>query len=104
MKKKLKIAKRKENKLFCPVCQENGEKSTIQSLGSSSTLMGYVGRYDEEGNFHRHDRNRITSGYKCSNGHIFEIIKNGSACPSYPEHCDFDGGEEKIRIIERNGK
>lgn len=57
--------------MICPVCKEQGLKSTVQTSGTMSTLMGYMPYYDEDGRLHNHDDNsRITEG-KCSNGHSF---------------------------------
>lgn len=86
--------------MICPKCKELGLKSTVTSYGSMSTLMGYPTYYDEDGNVHQHDSNRVTSDYRCSEGHRFISERKGSPCPSYPKNCDFSGGEEKIRIID----
>ena len=86
--------------MICPVCKENNEKSTVTSHGSMSTLMAYMSTYDEEGHMHYHDGNRITTDFTCSNGHKFASVRKGSPCPSYPEHCDYDGGDEEIRIMK----
>lgn len=84
----------------CPQCIAEGKKSTVSSDGSMSTLMGFMTWCDEDGNTHQHDRNKVTTGYKCSNGHVFVSVRNGSPCPSYPNNCDFDGGMEEIKIIK----
>lgn len=88
--------------MICPKCQERGLKSIIHVGHTMTTLMGYFGYYDEEGNYHHHDRNRKTTDYNCSNGHKFIGIKHGTPCPSYPNNCDFDGGEEELKFIEEN--
>ena len=83
----------------CPKCVEEGKKSTVTSKGSQSTLMAYTTTYDEEGNVHHHDRNRVSSYFECSNGHAFAKIRRGTNCPSYPDNCDFGGFEEETGII-----
>ncbi len=82
--------------MICPICKKNNEKSTVNDNGGMSTLMGFITTYDEEGNEHHHDRNRITTHYSCSNGHTFKGMRKGSPCPSYPDNCDFGGGEEEL--------
>lgn len=53
----------------CPECVEQGEKSFV-SVGSSwTTCMGVSSYYDEDGNYHHHDPNYTTIGYRCSRGH-----------------------------------
>lgn len=53
----------------CSKCIEGGKKSTVPPRGLSSTLMGYSPYYDEDGIYHNHDYNTITSTYICSNDH-----------------------------------
>ena len=84
----------------CPKCGELGLKSRVQSKGGTSTLLGTNGWYDEDGNYHYHDGNTTTTVFFCSEGHTFVIRKKGSPCISYPEKCDYAGGEEEIKIIE----
>jgi hypothetical protein len=57
--------------MICPTCKELGLKSTVQTSGTMSTLMGYVSYYDEEGKHHCHDDNSRTTTGRCSNGHRF---------------------------------
>ena len=62
-----------EKQKVCPVCQAQGKKSRVPIPGQSTTLAakGEDGGefWDEHGDFHIHDENRITLHYKCSNGH-----------------------------------
>jgi len=78
----------------CPKCQEEGKKSTVQSLGGRKTLLGWGPKYDEEGVFHSHDPNTCTSYYKCSNGHEF-IVQGKPLCPN----CEY--GKDTIKVITR---
>ena len=74
--------------MICEKCREQGLKSTIQSFGGTSTLAGYIPFYDEDGNYHSHDGNTITYSYQCSNGHRFDVSKNGSPC--FVSGCDWN--------------
>jgi len=66
----------------CVECKKLGEKSSIYANGSSSTLMsGGPPYWDEDGIYHSHDPNTITSAYSCSKGHAF-TIKSRSSCPA----------------------
>lgn len=67
--------------LLCPECVESGDRSRVASLGGARNLMGYTPFYDEDGQYHQHDPNVLTSGYKCSNGHVF-TRKSHSPCPT----------------------
>lgn len=62
----------------CPVCIEEGQKSTVRDRGGMTTLMACQPFYDEEGRHHHHDRNTTTSDYSCSRGHSFAVSKQGS--------------------------
>lgn len=77
----------------CPQCAFDGEKSTLRIDGSSCTLMGYSSFYDEDGIYHSHDPNRITSGYLCSRGH--RIVETGfRICPN----CEY-GGDKSVTVV-----
>ena len=58
--------------MFCPGCKEQGLKSKIYVGASTTTLLGFTPFYDEEGNYHCHDPNTITTSYSCSNGHRWQ--------------------------------
>lgn len=60
---------RKKKIMICEQCKKEGKVSRVQSMGCSSTLLGYAGYWDEEGNRHSHNPNWINEGYRCSNGH-----------------------------------
>ena len=70
--------KRKVNKMKCPKCEEEGKRSKVYVGGSSSTLLGWTPYYDEDGNYHNNDPNRITTNYSCSEGHNFMIVRRGN--------------------------
>jgi len=77
----------------CPVCIEKGLKSTVSIGISMSTCMGFSQYYDEEGNLHVHDPNRMTTSYNCSKGHRWSNSRIGSC-----SNCDYGSGSESISI------
>ena len=64
----------------CHYCMLESKRSTLRSHGGSSTLMAAQRYWDEDGILHVHDRNITTTGYECSNGHLYSE-KTGSPCP-----------------------
>ncbi len=71
----------------CPECVKLGVTSKVYSNGSLRTLMGGGETfYDEGGERHRHDPNRITNGWYCSNKHYFSEVF-GLPCPN--KKCDW---------------
>lgn len=65
----------------CSQCIEENKKSTVSSEGCSTTLLGYGGPfYDEDGIYHDHDPNIVTTYYRCSNGHRWHE-KGSKQCP-----------------------
>jgi hypothetical protein len=77
----------------CEKCVEAGEKSRVNSHGGSRTLLGGGGpHYDEEGEYHSHDPNTVTSSYSCTNGHRWST-KGKSTCPA--KGCDYGGITQK---------
>jgi hypothetical protein len=55
--------------------------------GSSCTTMGGGETfYDEAGERHRHNPNRVTSSFRCSNGHWIST-QHGYQCPNVK--CDW---------------
>jgi hypothetical protein len=69
----------------CPECVKEGERSRVSDDGCSSTLLGGGGPFwDEDGNKHIHDPNRITQHYHCSRGHHW-AERGRAPCPS----CDW---------------
>lgn len=75
----------------CPVCEQQGKKSTLRGGGSFTTCMCGETYWDEDGKYHNHDPNRISTGYHCSNGHEFSVSSR-SPCQS----CEY--GHEKPKI------
>lgn len=55
--------------MICPECAINDTKSTVHGGGCTSTCMGYDTFYDEDGRYHRHDPNTVSTSYQCSQGH-----------------------------------
>ena len=53
----------------CPQCVKEGKKSHINVGTSTTTLMYCPPYYDEDGKYHHHDPNYVTTNYTCSNGH-----------------------------------
>ena len=70
----------------CAECETLGKRSRVVVGGSRTTLLGYSPYYDEEGLYHNHDPNTITTEYCCSEGHVWER-RSKRQCPScsYPE-------------------
>jgi hypothetical protein len=73
----------------CSECVEAGEKSTVRGGMGSVTCMYCPPWYDEEGVYHKHDRNTRTSRYRCSKGHSWVEKKSKSPCPG----CDWGHDE-----------
>jgi hypothetical protein len=68
----------------CHYCKQEGKKSSLHDLGSSTTLIGGAQSYwDSDGKKHYHDYNTTTTSYMCSEGHRY-LEKKKIACPS----CD----------------
>jgi len=72
----------------CPTCVEEGEKSLVYSGGRSMTCMGGGAPYwDEDGEYHSHDPNTISTRYSCSRGHVWGKTSKIS-CPA--PGCDWE--------------
>jgi hypothetical protein len=65
----------------CPECIKENKKSCVSAHGGSTTLLYCEPWYDEEGKYHHHDWNTITSSYSCSNGHKWTEQRK-AACPT----------------------
>lgn len=74
----------------CPECQKSGLKSRVTNEGSSSTLMYCAPFYDEEGRYHNHDSNIITTLYLCSNGHYWNEKSKRSCWCGWPNKEEAD--------------
>lgn len=57
----------------CPECAKEDKKSKVFEGYTTSTDMYSSPYYDEEGNYHHHDLNRVNTNYSCSNGHFFSV-------------------------------
>ncbi len=78
----------------CPECVGSNQRSKVYSRGSTSTLMGGGAPfYDEDGEYHAHDPNKITDGWQCSNGHSFAETRT-RPCPS--RKCEYGKSPEQI--------
>ena len=64
-----------DGKMFCPQCQKEGLKSCVYEEGGTSTLVGFIAYYDEDGNYHKNDPNIHTLYYSCTQGHKWCIKK-----------------------------
>ncbi len=53
----------------CPECVKRGNKSKVYVGCSSTTLVGWIPYYDEDGKFVSNDPNTTTTSYSCSLGH-----------------------------------
>ena len=75
----------------CQKCVESKKESKLFiSNAGVSTLMGWgSGYYDEGGNHHDHDPNRIAREFHCSNGHRGIFIM-GNKC----KNCDYGHAPE----------
>lgn len=78
----------------CSQCVEDGEKSTVTSLGGSVTLLGWSPYYDEDGKHHAHDPNKHTSAYRCSRSHAW-VERRLAPCPT----CGQRGGID-VSVID----
>lgn len=78
----------------CPECVSSGQRSKLYNRGSTSTLMGGgMPYYDEEGEYHAHDPNKVTTGWECSNGHSF-FETHMRPCPN--RTCEYGKTEDQI--------
>jgi hypothetical protein len=70
--------------MFCKECKAENKKSKVYVGSQTTTLLGWFPYYDEDGEFHNHDPNTITTNYSCSNGHIWSE-KTKSKCMTCKE-------------------
>jgi hypothetical protein len=64
---------------FCPVCKLLGLKSVIIEGMTTSTAMGTISYFDEDGKYHYDNPNIYTTNYRCSLGHEWqESTRNGT--------------------------
>lgn len=81
----------------CPQCVKEGLKSRVFPMGSQRTQMHYAPYYDEDGFYHHHDRNTITTNHRCSNEHRW-MVKSKRACPA--PNCHEHMATSKIVMIK----
>lgn len=74
---------------ICPTCAKAGQSSTVYADGGSTTLLATRDYWDEAGNFHHHDCNRVTKGFHCSNGHRWTETETGAPCPTCGDEWKF---------------
>ena len=61
---------------ICPNCKKEGKRSTVTEGAAMGTLLGWTTTYDEKGERHSDNPNSFTTGYTCSSGHKFSIIRH----------------------------
>jgi hypothetical protein len=79
----------------CDQCVAEGVTSRLYSKGSTATCMGFEAYYDEDGQYHRHDPNRHSDYFECSNGHKFSRTYK-MPCPC-PQGCEY--GHEPVVVV-----
>lgn len=82
----------------CKECQESDRQSRVYRGPTSSTVMGYSSYYDEEGVYHQHNMNQVSTSYSCSNGHWWNQ-DSPQLCPA--DNCSWNedrAGESKMSI------
>ncbi len=68
----------------CPQCVQNNEHSNVYPGAAMTTLLAYTKYYDDDGTYHDHDPNTISTQYDCSRGHSW-MEKSKATCPN----CDY---------------
>lgn len=68
----------------CPECVKENKKSEVYPSVGSTTSIYCQPFYDEEGNYHDHDSNIITTEYRCSNDHTWQEKTTGSCWCGWP--------------------
>ncbi len=76
--------------MICEECKKAGQKSRVTCHGGSTTAVYCAPYYDEDGTYHHHDMNIVTSSYECSNGHRWTTQRHPK-CPS----CNWPDEEKK---------
>lgn len=70
----------------CSTCAKQGLRSRVTPGVGSMTLMYFAPFYNEDGAYHHHDGNTMTTPYSCSHGHEWMETSNPS-CPNIS--CDW---------------
>lgn len=81
----------------CPQCIDDGVTSRVTNNGSISHLLGWQPFYDEAGEYHAHDPNRVMTDLSCSNGHRFSATFK-MRCPNVD--CDYGSAEPVIEKVK----
>jgi hypothetical protein len=69
----------------CPQCVKEGKRSVVTVGGRFTTAMWSTPFYDEDGKRHNHDRNVITTKYRCSNGHQWSADTRPTCWCGWPD-------------------
>lgn len=68
-------------RMECKQCRsESKEWEKIHPTGSRRTMMGVERFWDKQGDYHVHDRNTVTRGFRCSEGHRWESKSKDGLC------------------------
>jgi len=82
--------------MICPACQREGKQSRIKLLGYIVTSMCAHEFYDEQGRYHSHDPNSMSTSARCSAGHQLAIVvKHGCDV----DGCDFGVYSREVREV-----
>ena len=65
----------------CPECVKLEQKSIVYPGLTVVTAMGWTPYYDEDGQYHNHDPNWRTTGFRCSEGHTWQT-SSLKPCPN----------------------
>lgn len=63
--------------MICPQCKADGVRSQTFLQNAVKTMNNYQPFRDESGKLHWHDANTMTSVYRCSRSHRFEVQESG---------------------------
>lgn len=82
--------------MICEECKKNKQRSLSYPGGSTSTLLGFQPYFDEDGKYHNHDPNKITTYYNCSNGHKWVNSYVQSCWCGWPDKIETSNVGENI--------
>lgn len=71
----------------CPHCEKNGQKSSVEFVRNTTTMLAVRSFHDEEERQHYHNPNVSHKIYQCSNGHPITTDEN-VPCPV--AECDWN--------------
>lgn len=76
--RRLRSASRVDNQLAlgfeimkCKECVKENLKSQVSIGSTTTTCMGYNNYYDEDGKYHFHNPNIVSTEMRCTNGHTW---------------------------------